>query len=59
MHTVMAWSPSFNMAMEAGVDYFGVYSADEAYALAQFRVRNDPDVFIMGMVEDEAIGLGR
>lgn len=42
------------MAMEAGVDYFAVYSADEAYTLIS-SVDKNPQVFIMGMVEDEAL----
>ena len=46
--------PFVPMAMEAGVDYFGVYSADEAYALID-SVPQRPDVFIMGMVEEEAM----
>lgn len=50
-HGLTAFVP---MAMEAGVDYFGVYSADEAYALLQ-AVDVAPDVLIMGMVDDDAL----
>lgn len=46
--------PFVRMAMDAGVDYFGVYSADEAYKLMK-AVDDKPDVFIMGMVEDEGL----
>ncbi|MEZ4807646.1 MAG: alanine racemase [Flavobacteriales bacterium] len=42
------------MAMDAGVDYFAVYSADEAYALLN-AVEGAPKVFIMGMTEGDAL----
>ncbi|MCB0771661.1 MAG: alanine racemase [Flavobacteriales bacterium] len=50
-HGLKAFVP---MAMEAGVDYFGVYSADEAHALLR-SVEDRPDVFVMGMVDDDAL----
>jgi len=46
--------PFVHMAMEAGVDYFAVYSADEAYTLVSSLDR-PVDVFIMGMVEGEGL----
>lgn len=47
--------PQFaKMAMDLDVDYFGVYSADEAYRLLS-SLDAKPDVFIMGMVDDEAV----
>lgn len=46
--------PFVSMAMDAGVDYFGVYSADEAYGLIG-SVQQRPDVFIMGMVEEDGL----
>ncbi len=42
------------MAMDAGVDYFAVYSADEAHTLVS-SVQEMPDIFIMGMVEGDAL----
>jgi alanine racemase len=42
------------LAMECGVSYFGVYSSDEAYKIIS-RVKNPPQVYIMGMVENEGI----
>lgn len=46
--------PFVPMAVEAGVDYFAVYSADEAYTLVS-SISNDADLFIMGMVEGDAL----
>ncbi len=46
--------PFVPMADAAGVDYFAVYSADEAYTLVS-SISNDADLFIMGMVEGDAI----
>lgn len=46
--------PFVHMAMEAGVDYFAVYSADEAYTLVS-SLERPVDVFIMGMVEGEGL----
>src|SRR5690606_11679326 len=43
-----------NMAMDAGIDYFGVYSAEEAYNL-KINPENNPDLFIMGVADDDAI----
>ena len=42
------------MAMKEGVNYFGVYSADEAYVL---RNNSDAemDIFVMGAIDDEAL----
>ncbi len=42
------------MAVNAGVDYFGVHSAEEAYHLRK-KLDSLPDLFIMGVVENEAI----
>lgn len=46
--------PFVQLAMDAGVDYFAVYSADEAYTLVSALDRA-VDVFIMGMVEGEGL----
>lgn len=46
--------PFVPMANGSGVDYFAVYSADEAYTLVS-SLSNDADLFIMGMIEDDAI----
>lgn len=46
--------PFVTLADEVGVDYFAVYSADEAYTLVS-SISNDADLFIMGMVEGDAI----
>ena len=46
--------PFVPMADTVGVDYFAVYSADEAYTLVS-SISNDADLFIMGMVEGDAI----
>jgi alanine racemase len=43
-----------NLAVTCGVDYFAVYSADEAYQIVQ-HVNPVPDIYIMGNVEGEAI----
>lgn len=42
------------MAMDCGVDYFAVHSAEEAYHLKKY-VPELKDLFIMGFVEDDAI----
>lgn len=42
------------MAMNEGVDYFAVYSAEEAFLLKE-KVPEIPDLFIMGEIENEAI----
>src|SRR5690606_29874118 len=42
------------LAMECGVDYFGVHAADEAYLLKN-NLKTCPDIFIMGAVEGEAV----
>ena len=42
------------LAMDEGVDYFGVYSADEAWTLTT-RIPERPDLLIMGMVEGEGL----
>lgn len=42
------------LAMEEGVDYFGVYSADEAWHVVE-HLRKCPDLFIMGMVEGDGL----
>jgi alanine racemase len=42
------------MAMDAGVDCFGVHSSDEAYALRKGLERM-PQVFIMGQMVEESV----
>ncbi|HPF89757.1 MAG TPA: alanine racemase [Flavobacteriales bacterium] len=42
------------LALAEGVDYFGVYSADEAWIVRQ-HVNARPDLFIMGMVEGDGL----
>ena len=42
------------MAVAEGVDYFAVYSTDEAYQIRQY-VSPDINLMIMGMIDDEAI----
>lgn len=42
------------MAMDAGVDYFGVHSADEAYRVLK-SIEKAPQMFIMGAVEKDAV----
>lgn len=42
------------MALNEGVDYFAVYSADEAYYLKQ-KVKSGYDLFIMGAVDGDAV----
>ncbi len=42
------------MAMNAGVDYFAVHAAEEAYQLIS-EISKRPDLFIMGAAEDTAI----
>ncbi len=46
--------PYIPLAMELGVDYFGVYSADEAWYVVE-HLRKCPDLFIMGMVDGDAL----
>lgn len=42
------------LSMDCGVNYFAVYSADEAYQIVN-SIENRPDIYIMGYVENEAI----
>lgn len=42
------------LAMECGIDYFAVYSADEAFKIATL-VKKRPTIYIMGYVEHEAV----
>lgn len=42
------------MSMDQGVDYFGVYSAEEAWYLKN-HLKGSPDIFIMGSVEKDAL----
>lgn len=42
------------LAMNNGIDFFGVYSAAEAYELVR-NTNRKPAIYIMGMVEDEAV----
>lgn len=42
------------LSMECGVDYFAVYSADEAYQIVK-TIKKHPEIYIMGYVENEAI----
>lgn len=42
------------LAMACGVNYFGVYSADEAYQVAKY-VKKRPEIYIMGYAENDAI----
>jgi len=42
------------MAMDAGVDCFGVHSSDEAYELHQ-GLSETPAIFIMGQMVDESV----
>ncbi len=42
-----------DMAIKAGVDYFGVYSAEEAYVLRN-NTSSNIDIFIMGAADDDA-----
>ncbi len=48
------FDPFIRMAMEAGVDYFAVYAAEEALHVLKLLGKN-PDLFIMGMVENDAL----
>lgn len=48
------FDPFVRMAIEAGVDYFAVYAADEAVHVLRLLGKH-PDLFIMGMVEGEAV----
>ncbi len=43
-----------SMAMDCGVDYFGVHSAEEAYQLVN-GLEKIPDIFVMGDMHNEAI----
>lgn len=47
-------APFVKMAVECGVDYFGVYSTDEAYRIKKATTA-PVSVLIMGMVEGEAL----
>lgn len=42
--------PFVKMAMELGVDYFAVYSVDEAYRI-RTQISREVDILIMGMVD--------
>jgi alanine racemase len=42
------------LSMECGVDYFAVYSADEAYQIVK-TVKKRPGIYIMGYAENEAV----
>lgn len=47
--------PEFvKLAMDCGENYFGVYSADEAYQIIN-KVKGRPEIYIMSLVENEAI----
>lgn len=46
--------PFVEMAMDMGVDCFGVHSADEAYVLRN-GLEGRPDIFVMGAMEDGAV----
>lgn len=43
-----------DLSMECGVDYFAVYSADEAYKLVR-EAKRRPTIYIMGYLESDAI----
>jgi alanine racemase len=47
-------SPFVKLAIESGVDYFGVHSVEEAYFLKS-KLTEIPDLFIMGKVDGEAL----
>jgi len=42
------------MAMNEGVDYFGVHAVEEAYQLKK-HIPDVPDLFIMGAINDEGV----
>ncbi len=42
------------LSMECGVNYFGVYSADEAFKIVKANKKH-PEIYIMGYAENEAI----
>ena len=42
------------LSMECGVNYFAVYSADEAYQIVK-NIKKRPEIYIMGYVENEAV----
>lgn len=42
------------LSMDCGVDYFAVYSADEAYKIVQ-NIKKRPEIYIIGFAENEAI----
>jgi len=42
------------LSMDCGVDYFAVYSADEAYKIVQ-NIKKRPEIYIIGFVENEAV----
>lgn len=46
--------PFVKMAMELGVDYFAVYSSDEAYRI-RTQISSKVDIMIMGMVDDQSV----
>lgn len=46
--------PFVKMAIELGVDYFAVYSADEAYQI-RTQISESVEVLIMGMVDDQSV----
>ncbi|MBK8983238.1 MAG: alanine racemase [Ignavibacteria bacterium] len=48
------FSQFVRMAMNEGVDYFAVYSAEEAYLLKE-EIPEIPHLFIMGEIQNEAI----
>ncbi len=47
-------APFVQMAVNCGVDYFGVYSTDEAYIIRQ-EISTPVSIMIMGMVEGESL----
>lgn len=42
------------LSIDCGINYFGVYSADEAYKITK-QIANRPEIYIMGYVEKEAV----
>lgn len=42
------------LSMDCGVNYFAVYSADEAYQVVK-HIKKQPGIYIMGYVEKEAV----
>jgi len=43
------------IAMDLGVDYFGVYSAEEAFRVLEGVTEKVPDLFIMGAMENGSV----